>query len=104
MSSNKQWTNAADVCLSAILTRIRMPVETLASLKSGDIIEVEPYLGTEPSVRLSVHGRTVAIATLIEDEGVIRATITQLDPDEDREFEKWELRTSETRGIGHSQG
>jgi flagellar motor switch/type III secretory pathway protein FliN len=101
MSTNKQWMNAANVCLSAVIARIRMPLDTLASLKSGDIIEIDTDLGAEPLVCLTVQGRTVAIATLIERDGVLRATISQCGPEADREPEKWDFRRSEAKGVRH---
>jgi flagellar motor switch/type III secretory pathway protein FliN len=102
MSSNKQWIDATNVCLSAMVARIRMPVDTLASLKNGDIIEIDTDLGAEPLVRLTVQGRTVAIATVTERDEVLRATISQCGPELDREPEKWDFRKSETKGVRNS--
>jgi len=102
MSANKQWMNAANVCLSAVVARICMPVDTLASLTNGDIIEIDVDLGADPQVRLIVQGRTVAIATVTERDGVLRATISQCGPESDREPEKWDLRKSGTEGVRNS--
>lgn len=102
MSANKQWMNAANVRLLAVVARIRMPLDTLASLKKGDVIEIDTDLGAEPLVRLAVQGRAVAIAAVTERDGVLRTTISQCDPDSDRQPEKWDFRKSEAKAVRNS--
>lgn len=97
MPANNNLMNTANISVSAVLVRVRMPVEALAVLKSGDTIDVEPDIGAEPVVRLVVQGRTVALATITEKDGVLCATISQLGSESDREFEKWDFGKREAK-------
>jgi flagellar motor switch/type III secretory pathway protein FliN len=77
MTTNERMTHT-QIEVSAVLSRVRMPVETLAALAPGDCLEVEPEISVGAQVRLTIGDKTIAIASVTEDNGCLIATIVRL--------------------------
>ncbi len=83
----------ARVELSAVLSRLTVPMGILAALQPGDRLEAEPPIGADPIVRLVVDGRTVAVAAVSERDGRLLATIMRLGTEPGgRNGDQWQLK------------
>jgi hypothetical protein len=66
--------------VQAVLSRLRMPAETLAALAPADRLEVESEGGAGLFVQLMTEGVTIAIASLEVVDGQLIATIINTGP------------------------
>jgi flagellar motor switch/type III secretory pathway protein FliN len=93
----------AEVVVTAVLSRTRMPARVLATLRSGDVLETEPELGHQPLVRLTIGTTTLALASIAKVEGRLIATIIDNPDNRDnrenrpelsgRKDDTWKVRT-----------
>lgn len=95
MTSDKQMAHTR-IEVSAILARVRMPAATLAMLAPGDCIQVEPEIEVGARLRLTIGDKTIAIASVTEDNGCLVATIIRLGADDTVDKpEPWQFRQDE---------
>jgi flagellar motor switch protein FliM len=71
----------ARIVVEAVLARLNVPAGAFTSFESGDEIDVEPEIGFAPMVRLVTRGKTIATASIAQEDDRLMATILQLGPE-----------------------
>ena len=83
----------AAVMVSAVLSRTQMPALAIAALEPGDFLDIQPEIGNQPIVRLTIGATTVALASIAKVEGRLIATIIDNRPDlSGRKDDTWKVR------------
>lgn len=65
--------------VAAVLSRVRMQVETLALLGPGDRLDIEAQNGSQLLVQLMAGGQAIAVASVEQIDGRLIATIINND-------------------------
>ena len=74
-----RFIESTAVAVDAVISRVRMQAESLAALKPGDCLDLEPQAGSELLVQLMVEGQTIAVASVEVVDGQLVATIINND-------------------------
>ena len=70
----------AEIVVSACISSTAMPARLIAALTPGDVLETEPAVGSQPTVRLKIGATIVAIASIAKVDGRLVATILDYGP------------------------
>ena len=78
--------------VSAVLCRLRIPVSTLAALKTEDCLEIVEPCRWPPRIELWANGRPFAEATLIQEGGAAFAEINRiLEGTPPKVYARWQI-------------
>jgi flagellar motor switch/type III secretory pathway protein FliN len=83
--------------VDAVLARLRMTVEDLATLSPDDRLDVEPAAGSQLRVEFAIKGKTIALASVEVVDGRLIATIINNRPGSaGRRIDQWMHRKAKT--------
>lgn len=86
----------ARVVIDAVIARLTLPTRIIASIDSGDEIEIVPEVGCRPMVRFVADGTTLAVGSLADDGDRLTASITGLGAEPTaRKNDRWLFRKKE---------
>ncbi len=84
---------SANVRVDAVISRLRMPAESLAAVQLGDLIDIEPEVPGGLILQLSINGTTVAWASVREADGQLVGTIIDRNANPKlQRVDQWKLR------------
>lgn len=94
---HSRFIESAALAVDAVLSRVRMPAETVAALAPNDFLDLEPQTGSQLVVQLMAEGQTIAVASLEQVDGQLIATITNIGPGlAGRRIDQWKHRKAKT--------